>query len=216
MNKKISALSYAVTFAGCYLGAGYVSGQELWQFFGIFGFKGILGFVLTLLLLFFFGVILLSLARREGIEELDVVVAGDKITWLKNTVAVTESLGIYGDGLTHDTIRFVINYQYIRGINAMNFAPISFGNSRLSALMTRPNFRPEKPGFYNLEHLNRYFARLISQDSAMPRVRRRFICPAVISARAARCLTRLPPHSKKLAPRWRKKTFPLILSTMPA
>jgi hypothetical protein len=30
-----------------------------------------------------------------------------------HTVAVTESLGIYGDGLTHDTIRYVMNYQYI-------------------------------------------------------------------------------------------------------
>ena len=71
-------------------------------------------------------------------------------------VSVTESLGIYGDGLTHDTIRYVMNYQYVRGINAMNFAPISFGNSRLSALMTRPNFRPEKPGFYHLREINEY------------------------------------------------------------
>lgn len=77
-----------------------------------------------------------------------------------HTVSVTESLDIYGDGLTHDTIRYVMNYQYIRGINAMNFAPISFGKSRLSALMTRPNFRPEKPGFFNLKHINEYFARL--------------------------------------------------------
>ena len=75
-------------------------------------------------------------------------------------VAVTESLGIYGDGLTPDEIRYVINYQIIRGINAINFAPISFGKSRLSALMTRPNFRPEKPGFYNLKHIHEYFARL--------------------------------------------------------
>ena len=78
----------------------------------------------------------------------------------KRTVSVTESLGIYGDGLTHDTIRFVMNYQYIRGINAMNFAPISFGNSRLSALMTRPNFRPEKPGFYNLREIHEYVKKM--------------------------------------------------------
>ena len=75
-------------------------------------------------------------------------------------VSVTESLGIYGDGLTHDTIRYVLNYQYIRGINAMNFAPISFGTSRLAALMTRPNFRPEKPGFRNLRELHEYLERM--------------------------------------------------------
>ncbi len=75
-------------------------------------------------------------------------------------VSVTESLGIYGDGLDHDTIRFVMNYQYVRGINAMNFAPISLGKSRLSALMTRPNFRPEKPGFYNLREIHEYIKRM--------------------------------------------------------
>ena len=75
-------------------------------------------------------------------------------------VSLTESLGIYGDGLTPDDIRYVINYQMIRGINAINFAPISFGSSRMSALMSRPNFRPEKPGFYNLKHINDYYAGL--------------------------------------------------------
>ncbi|MBQ2875997.1 MAG: hypothetical protein IJE25_03215 [Clostridia bacterium] len=75
-------------------------------------------------------------------------------------VTVSESLGIYGDGLDHDTIRFVMNYQYVRGINAMNFAPISFGNSRLLALATRPNFRPEKPGFYHLSEIHEYAKRM--------------------------------------------------------
>ena len=37
MKRKESALRLGFTFAGCYLGAGYVSGQELWQFFGCFG-----------------------------------------------------------------------------------------------------------------------------------------------------------------------------------
>ena len=77
-----------------------------------------------------------------------------------HNVTITESLGIYGDGLTHDEIRFVINYQFVRGINAANFAPISFGSSRLASLTTRPNFRPEKPGFYNLRELNEYIERL--------------------------------------------------------
>ena len=33
--KRISLLRLGVVFAGCFLGAGYVSGQELWQFFGV-------------------------------------------------------------------------------------------------------------------------------------------------------------------------------------
>ena len=35
--KKIGSLKLGLSFAGCFLGAGYVSGQELWQFFGSFG-----------------------------------------------------------------------------------------------------------------------------------------------------------------------------------
>ena len=45
MLQKESTLRVGFTFAGCYLGAGYVSGQELWQFFGCFGRRGIGGLV---------------------------------------------------------------------------------------------------------------------------------------------------------------------------
>ena len=43
MSQKIGTLRLALTFAGCFLGAGYVSGQELWQYFGAFGARGLLG-----------------------------------------------------------------------------------------------------------------------------------------------------------------------------
>ena len=75
-------------------------------------------------------------------------------------VAATESLGIYGDALTHDEIRFVTNYQFIRGINAVNYGSITIGSSRASCLISRPNFRPEKPGFFNMREINEYYARL--------------------------------------------------------
>ena len=75
-------------------------------------------------------------------------------------VAATESLGIFGDGLTHDEIRYVTNYQIMRGINAVNYGSITLGKSRASCLISRPNFRPEKPGFYNMREFNEYFARL--------------------------------------------------------
>ena len=47
MSQKIGTLRLALTFAGCFLGAGYVSGQELWQYFGAFGARGLLGLVLA-------------------------------------------------------------------------------------------------------------------------------------------------------------------------
>ena len=41
--KEIKIIPLAFAFAGCFLGAGFVSGQELWQFFGEFGVKGYIG-----------------------------------------------------------------------------------------------------------------------------------------------------------------------------
>ena len=58
--KKIGVMTLGLTYAGCFLGAGFVSGQEIWQFFGAFGIYGVLGLVLTFLLHFLFGVILIK------------------------------------------------------------------------------------------------------------------------------------------------------------
>ena len=43
--KQISAKQLALSFTGMLLGAGFVSGQELWQFFACFGPVGLLGFL---------------------------------------------------------------------------------------------------------------------------------------------------------------------------
>lgn len=75
-------------------------------------------------------------------------------------LALTESMGVYGDGITPDEIKYVTNYQIIRGINVISYAHIPIDSTRYSALAIRPMFRPEKPGFYHLGHLNEYFARL--------------------------------------------------------
>ncbi len=75
-------------------------------------------------------------------------------------LALTESMGVYGDGITPDEIKYVTNYQLIRGINVISYAHIPIDCTRYSAMFVRPMFRPEKPGFYHLAHLNDYFARL--------------------------------------------------------
>ena len=48
--KKMGVLPLAFTYVGCFLGAGFVSGQELWQFFGAFGGLGFLGFAVAVAL----------------------------------------------------------------------------------------------------------------------------------------------------------------------
>ena len=75
-------------------------------------------------------------------------------------LALTESFAVYGDGMTPDEIRYVLNYQAIRGINVFNIMLTASGSNGMSSLMERPVFSHKKPGFYNMEHLNKYFARL--------------------------------------------------------
>lgn len=69
-GKNISPLQLAVSFVGVFLGAGFVSGQELWQFFGCFGAAGLPGFLLSAVLAVLVDYALLQLARKT--DSLDV------------------------------------------------------------------------------------------------------------------------------------------------
>ena len=51
LEQTISARQLGAAFSGCFLGAGYVSGREMWQFFGRFGPVGWLGLCLSIALL---------------------------------------------------------------------------------------------------------------------------------------------------------------------
>ena len=79
---------------------------------------------------------------------------------MKRNLALTETYSIYGDGISPDEMRYASNYQAVRGINVFNFLTLPYGKTRCSALMMRPAFCPEKPGFGSLAHINKYYARL--------------------------------------------------------
>ncbi len=83
-EKTITPLQLAVSFVGVFLGAGFVSGQELWQFFGCFGVAGLPGFLLSVGLAFLVDYALLQLARKTG--SLDVgrlIFPGARSGWRK-------------------------------------------------------------------------------------------------------------------------------------
>ena len=94
--KKISVPRLALTYAGCFLGAGYVSGQELWQFFGTFGLWGLVGLVFALGFMMSFSVLLIRLVQRTGIVEMDRIVVPWEMPWLRNICAVLEVVGLFG------------------------------------------------------------------------------------------------------------------------
>ena len=96
MQRKIGALRLGLTFAGCFLGAGYVSGQELWQYFGAFGEHGLLGLVLAIALLGGTGVVLLRLSAHTGIQAMDALIVRADVPWLRTLVGVLTAALLFG------------------------------------------------------------------------------------------------------------------------
>ena len=93
--KKVGIWAISFTYVGIFLGAGFVSGPELWQFFGAFGNLGYVGFLVAALLFTLFGVILMRLCQMTGYEELDrLLVPWEKLPWFrKASGALTAALG---------------------------------------------------------------------------------------------------------------------------
>lgn len=70
----MSALSLALTFAGSMLGAGYVSGQELYQYFQCYGIKGMTGLVISLLFISVIMYLCVRIPGRTGSTAIDDLV----------------------------------------------------------------------------------------------------------------------------------------------
>ena len=96
-EKKWNAGSIGLTFAGSFLGAGYVSGQELWQFFGLFGGGGLLGVLAAMALLAVFGLALMYIISRTGIAEMDaVLVPWERLAWLRKLSSALQLILLFG------------------------------------------------------------------------------------------------------------------------
>ena len=72
--KEIKSRQLAFTYAGCFIGAGFLSGQELWQFYGSFGRFGALGLVLAIMLQAGLGYICISLAQKKQVKEFEKLI----------------------------------------------------------------------------------------------------------------------------------------------
>ena len=90
--KKMGFLSVAMTFAGCLLGAGYVSGQELWQYFGCYGNIGIIGLVISIFLVGLTSWLVIWLSDNAKTGTVDRLMIRWDIPWLRVAVGVLFSL----------------------------------------------------------------------------------------------------------------------------
>lgn len=85
--KKITVLEIATVFTGSFLGAGFLSGQELLQFFGVFGGYGLAGMVLSIAAFCFFSLLVMDIAKRTGRTEFDRIIVHRDIPWLRAAVS---------------------------------------------------------------------------------------------------------------------------------
>ena len=92
---KIGIRQIAFTMAGCFFGAGFVSGQELWQFFGRFGNKGLVGMALACVILGVLTFITVDLASKSGITDMDSIIVPGNIKWLKGLAGALEIAFMY-------------------------------------------------------------------------------------------------------------------------
>lgn len=94
--KEMRSGALAATYVGCFLGAGYVSGQELWQFFGAFGNWGYLGFLVAAVLFVLFGILLVRLTQLCGSAEMDRVLIPWDIPWMRRLTGAIAALFLLG------------------------------------------------------------------------------------------------------------------------
>lgn len=74
--------------------------------------------------------------------------------------ALTETFAVYGDAKTPDEMRYVVNFQAIRGINVFNFNSINYALTMKGDKRDSGGFQHEKPGFFHLKSINDYTKRL--------------------------------------------------------
>ena len=87
-----SSFSLAMTYAGSFLGAGYVSGRELWQYFGRYGAFGLVGLLLTMLLFAFLGYALFTVVSKTCCSQMDKVIVQKDNKFLLILVSVLQIL----------------------------------------------------------------------------------------------------------------------------
>lgn len=75
-------------------------------------------------------------------------------------LALTESFCVYGNGLTPAQMKWLIDYQYVRGLNLLVAGCYPLSTNDHQMLGERPHFGPVDPLWDDLPKFHRYVARL--------------------------------------------------------
>ena len=75
---NLNVLNVALMFVGAIMGAGFASGREIWQFFGVFGEKGQIGVLLVGVLFIMLGTMTAYIARKLNTSDMGrIIVPGN-------------------------------------------------------------------------------------------------------------------------------------------
>ncbi|MCL1809924.1 MAG: hypothetical protein FWG42_09215 [Clostridiales bacterium] len=86
-KNELSFISVAFMYVGTIMGAGFASGREIWQFFGVFGKMGYVGVVFVAACFMLVGFMTSRIARALGTSEMGAVTVPAGNRFLKGFVA---------------------------------------------------------------------------------------------------------------------------------
>jgi uncharacterized membrane protein YkvI len=95
-RSRISAFSIASAFVGTLIGAGFASGQEMLQFFAVFGPNGIIGTMIASLLFILLAFIVMILAKKKYTEYYDQLVVPSGNWILRTALNILMMLFLFG------------------------------------------------------------------------------------------------------------------------
>ena len=93
--KKINWFNLGFIFAGCFLGAGFLSGNELKQFFGNFGISGIFGCLISVATICLFGGMILYISKNKNTEKIEDIILPFKSKILGSVIAVLQTVLVF-------------------------------------------------------------------------------------------------------------------------
>ena len=94
--KRLSVMRLALGYAGMFFGAGFVSGQEIRQFFVVYGTAGLFGLVLSALLFFAVGVLFFETARQSPEQTVGELLVPGYHPLLSGAVDLAEDVLLFG------------------------------------------------------------------------------------------------------------------------
>lgn len=95
-TEGLSARAVGLTFAGCFLGVGCMSGQEVWQFFGRFGVPGCIGMLAAVTGLALFNLLIIRLVSKSADARIDHIAVSSGNRVLCALVGALEVLVFFG------------------------------------------------------------------------------------------------------------------------